>query len=133
MADLETLHCKRGDHEWNRPKKRGKKPTNCPDHTPVKEVLDPEERIRRQQEGRRIKQEAKDKLGIEQVIAYRAWVKDDAAAFGRFRDGEIDRATYLKIKPEMPVLPDKAAYDAARRVGLAAAEAPAPLIDDDDE
>lgn len=31
----ETLHCQAGDHIWRRPKQRGKKPINCPEHRPT--------------------------------------------------------------------------------------------------
>lgn len=29
---LETLRCKAGGHDWQRPVKRGRRPANCPDH-----------------------------------------------------------------------------------------------------
>lgn len=32
-----TLWCALGQHEWERPRQRGKKPLNCPEHQPVKE------------------------------------------------------------------------------------------------
>lgn len=32
---METLHCKAGDHPWQRERKRGKKPVNCPKHSTV--------------------------------------------------------------------------------------------------
>src|SRR4051794_35698878 len=119
MAETVMLFCEIGQHEWQREKRRGAKPKNCPNHQPVKETLDPEERIRRQQEGRRVKQEAKDKRGIEQVLAYRKWVKDDATVWALLKSGEIDGREWRARRPEMPAAPDKAAYDAARRVGLA--------------
>lgn len=28
----ESLHCENGDHDWTRERKRGKKPTSCPEH-----------------------------------------------------------------------------------------------------
>ena len=31
-----TLHCQLGDHSWERPKQRGKRPFNCPEHAPEK-------------------------------------------------------------------------------------------------
>ncbi len=31
---LETLRCKEGGHDWQRPVKRGRRPANCPDHKP---------------------------------------------------------------------------------------------------
>lgn len=129
MAETITLWCEIGQHEWERSKSRGAKPKNCPEHKPVKEALDPEERIRRQQEGRRVKQEAKDKLGIEQVLSYREWVKEDALLWAKLKSGEIDSKEWRALRPPMPVAPDKAAYDAARRVGLA----PVELDEDDDD
>lgn len=35
MADTVELYCQAGEHRWNRPKQRGKRPKNCPDHAPV--------------------------------------------------------------------------------------------------
>lgn len=131
-VELETLTCEAG-HEWSREKKRGQKPKRCPDHQPVKATLDPEERIRRQQEGRRIKQEAKDQEGILTVLAYRKWVKEDAAVWAAYRSGEITQSQYGDKKPPMPQVPDKSAYDAARRAGLAPAEAPPEIIVGEDE
>lgn len=32
---IEILYCENGDHEWQRESKRGKKPKNCPNHTPT--------------------------------------------------------------------------------------------------
>lgn len=35
QAAMVTLHCAIGDHDWQRPSQRGRKPLNCPDHTEV--------------------------------------------------------------------------------------------------
>lgn len=35
-ASLRTLHCERGDHDYQAPIRRGKPPRNCPDHLPEK-------------------------------------------------------------------------------------------------
>lgn len=32
---MEVLHCENGDHDWKRSRKKGKKPTNCPEHKNV--------------------------------------------------------------------------------------------------
>lgn len=29
---MTTLHCHAGDHDWQRPSQRGRKPLNCPEH-----------------------------------------------------------------------------------------------------
>lgn len=34
MPNSEILHCQLGDHEWERPRVRGAKPKNCPEHAP---------------------------------------------------------------------------------------------------
>lgn len=39
---IETLYCKAGEHEWDRERKRGKKPVNCPEHTTAREQADRE-------------------------------------------------------------------------------------------
>lgn len=128
MAETTTLWCEAGRHDWQREKKRGAKPKNCPQHQPVVVTLDPEERIRRQQEGRRKKQEAKDKIGVQQVIDYRAWVKADAVVWAAYRSGELTQEQYKDQKPRMPEVPDNSAYDAARRAGIVTS---APVEDDD--
>lgn len=32
-VNLITLHCESGDHPWERPSQRGRKPRNCPTHS----------------------------------------------------------------------------------------------------
>jgi hypothetical protein len=39
MTVTETLTCTKGQHEWQRERKRGKKPVNCPEHTITKIVM----------------------------------------------------------------------------------------------
>lgn len=34
MSKTVTLHCEIGNHPWERPSGRGRRPRNCPDHTP---------------------------------------------------------------------------------------------------
>lgn len=36
MSETVTLHCQLGNHSWERPKQRGKRPFNCPEHAPEK-------------------------------------------------------------------------------------------------
>lgn len=31
--DTVRLHCQNGNHEWDRPRVRGKRPTSCPEHS----------------------------------------------------------------------------------------------------
>lgn len=119
MAESETLHCEKGNHDWTREKKRGKKPKNCPDHTPQPTpALDPEERIRRQQEGRRAKQAERDAEGVAAVLEWREYNKADAAAWARYRRGEITREEWQREKPPLVKTPDQSAWDAAERAGL---------------
>jgi hypothetical protein len=33
MAEMVELHCEFGDHNWQRPKQKGARPKNCPEHT----------------------------------------------------------------------------------------------------
>lgn len=35
MVKTVTLHCRLGNHEWERPSKRGRQPENCPEHKPA--------------------------------------------------------------------------------------------------
>lgn len=34
MSKTVTLHCQAGNHSWERPAQRGRKPLNCPEHQP---------------------------------------------------------------------------------------------------
>lgn len=36
MTKTVTLHCNAGNHSWERPSQRGKRPLNCPDCAPKK-------------------------------------------------------------------------------------------------
>lgn len=42
MTVLRTLYCALGDHDWEAPVKRGRKPLNCPDHRPATPTAAPE-------------------------------------------------------------------------------------------
>jgi hypothetical protein len=35
---MPTLHCETGNHNWDRPSQRGRKPKNCPEHKPIVEA-----------------------------------------------------------------------------------------------
>lgn len=37
MSEMVTLHCETGNHSWERPKQRGRRPHSCPEHTEVRE------------------------------------------------------------------------------------------------
>lgn len=37
--NLVTLHCASGDHQWQRPSQRGRKPANCPAHADPKATV----------------------------------------------------------------------------------------------
>lgn len=62
-----TLHCKAGDHDWERPSKRGRQPQNCPEHSESAPVRKPSS-ITAMQEGRARKVEANRREAIEAVI-----------------------------------------------------------------
>jgi len=51
MGKTVTLRCKAGNHDWERPSKRGRIPVNCPDHTP-KPSTKKEKSLSKMQEGR---------------------------------------------------------------------------------
>jgi hypothetical protein len=40
-----TLHCEVGDHTWERPSQRGRRPVNCPEHSVITEDGEPVARI----------------------------------------------------------------------------------------
>jgi hypothetical protein len=119
MADTDTLFCEAGQHEWQREKKRGKKPKNCPDHQPIvsKATMPPEEAARRRAEGRARAKAERDKAGIQRVLDYKRWVVRDA-------ETTIQRALAaaagekLPPRPRMPAMPNKADYDAATAAGI---------------
>lgn len=35
MSETVRLHCEAGNHDWDRPRVRGKRPANCPEHQPA--------------------------------------------------------------------------------------------------
>lgn len=37
MSETVTLHCANGNHDWERPKQRGRRPTDCPEHSEKRE------------------------------------------------------------------------------------------------
>lgn len=41
----ELLHCQLGDHPWNRERKRGRKPTSCPEHAAEAEQAKQAQRV----------------------------------------------------------------------------------------
>lgn len=130
--ETETLHCEVGDHDWVREKKRGAKPKKCPEHTIVREVLDREERIRRQQEGRAREQAIRDAEGLAEVVSWREWNVKDAALWAQYQQNLITHEEYAARKVPMPALPSKAGWKAAREAGLVADDAP-PEMEEGDE
>ena len=128
--EMETLFCERGQHDWSRERKRGKKPLNCPEHVPKKQLLDPAERIRRQQEGRAARKLEADAEGIAEVLAWREWLKADAAVWGEYRSGFITRDEWLAKKPEMIAQPSGKAWAAAKSAGLVDSD---PIADEAEE
>lgn len=45
MTNQIELYCKVGNHFWFRESQRGRKPINCPEHTPVKEIITGDTRV----------------------------------------------------------------------------------------
>lgn len=113
----DVLWCTLGEHNWERKKVRGRKPTSCPDHKPQPvrgPLLSPEEAQERRMAGRRRAQAIKDAEGIVKVANYREWVRADRAywdAVEAKRNG--DEEVIIPSKPLMPELPTKADYKAA--------------------
>lgn len=74
MTKTVTLWCTTGEHNWERPSQRGKRPLNCPDHAPQKAPsapLPPEERVARMHEAKAQKiEERKQKNTAEEEILY---------------------------------------------------------------
>jgi hypothetical protein len=120
MADTDTLYCELGQHEWQREKKRGKKPKSCPQHKPqvARTTMPPEEAARRRQEGRARAKAERDKDGIRRVLDYKAYLRRDVPLFMAFNNGDIERSEYIARRGPMPVIPNKADYDAAVLAGV---------------
>src|SRR5215207_6155699 len=101
-----TLYCEIGEHEWERPSQRGKRPKSCPEHKPQPEKQDgpklsKEERQKRMLAGRKAAKAERDKDGIERVLVWREWLREDAALWLRYQQGELTRDQWLKQKPKM--------------------------------
>lgn len=117
---LEVLHCQEGDHEWKRERKRGRKPVNCPDHRPVLETLESQERLDRLAEGRRKASLAKAQQAAVDVKAMSAWIRDDAAYYrakSEIENGLRDMHD-LPSKPLSVKIPSDSQYKLAREHGL---------------
>jgi hypothetical protein len=63
------LRCEAGNHEWERPSKRGRIPANCPDHTP-KPSAKQEKAVSKMQEGRARKAEEHRRGLIAGIITH---------------------------------------------------------------
>jgi hypothetical protein len=79
---METLFCEIGQHEWERESKRGRKPSNCPEHTSTGAI------VRKVEKAQENKQKVRE--GLETAIA--GLSARVAAAT------EIDDAAYLKLR-----------------------------------
>lgn len=121
MEETDTLYCKAGEHEWERPKKRGMKPANCPEHTEQKKTITREEHQKRLREGRERARKERDAEGIERVLNWREnWLKPESSLHQRYAEGDLDRDEFVRGLRELSSVPfptDKD-WDAAARAGL---------------
>lgn len=121
MPNTVTLHCKAGNHSWERERKRGRKPENCPEHSPKAEsraTMSSDEAAKRRAAGRAKAKAVRDKEGIKRVLEFSAYIARDAELFASFREGNIQRKEYIKRRGPMPPTPTKPDYDAAKAAGV---------------
>lgn len=120
---LETLHCKIGDHDFERERKRGVKPRNCPEHKPVVESSGRGRgaNIEAMHEGRRKAAAERARQGIITVRAFQKWSKADAAAWLAYQAGDMTRKEYKEAQPDPVPLPTAADWAAARQAGVVSA------------
>jgi hypothetical protein len=118
LSDTVTLFCEEGQHSWERERRRGKAPKNCPDHKPSRAKLSPEEAQRRRQEGRARAKAERDVAGVGRVLAFSEYLKRDAELFAAFDGGFIERHEYIRRRGPMPETPSGPDYAAAREAGV---------------
>ncbi len=125
MSKIETLVCTANaeqPHEFTRERKRGVKPSICPDCKTAREIAQAEAVAERA--------EAAHLIGgiitvaaVRAIQAYRAWLKDDAMLFRALNDGEITRDEWLEMRtgcPDVngPDMPSSETWRAAEAANL---------------
>lgn len=88
-----TLHCHAGNHDWERPAIRGRRPLNCPAHDGIT-VAKPAEAISLE--------------SVEVVETFRAWLRADRLHY------TVPRSERKAAAPRCPKLPSTTDYDHAR-------------------
>lgn len=78
MSETVTLHCEAGDHFWQRPKQRGRRPTDCPEHSEKREASG-----RTRDESLALAREARDAKAAEAT----QWERDNVYPLVKGNDG----------------------------------------------
>lgn len=120
---MQSLWCQTGNHEWQRPSQRGRKPTHCPEHPPAvpeKRVMTQAQRVKAMHEGRKRKASERAQGAVQRVKDYHAWLAADQPLWAKLVREEISRDEYHAQRPQVPEIPTDADFDAARAVGVIA-------------
>lgn len=78
MPETVRLHCEAGNHDWDRPKQRGRRPTDCPEHS---EKREPSGRTRN--ESLALAREAREERAAEAT----QWERDHVYPLVKGNDG----------------------------------------------
>lgn len=78
MSETVRLHCETGNHDWDRPKQRGRRPTDCPEHSVKRE---PSGRTR--DESLALAREAREEKAAEAT----QWERDNVYPLVKGNDG----------------------------------------------
>lgn len=119
MSIMETLHCIEHDGPFERERKRGVKPSTCPDckQTAI-EIAEAAALV----VAATITQGVSD-VAVAAIRAYREWNRTDAWLWQARAAGELDEDEFLALKrenvmPDYADLPDSDTWHLAERLNL---------------
>ena len=118
------LWCQAGEHYWDRPQKRGRRPEHCPEHKPAVEAAAkrPSPNQVAMQEGRERAARERRKESLARVEAWRRWLGEDRTWWASVREAERHENPRLELpRPTgVCVIPEANDFDVAREEGLIA-------------
>jgi hypothetical protein len=117
------LWCQAGEHYWDRPQKRGRRPEHCPAHKPAVEAAAkrPSPNQVAMQEGRERAARERREASLARIEAFRRWLIEDREWWASVRAAEICENPGLELaRPGVCVIPESIDFDVAREEGLVA-------------
>lgn len=118
---LEVLLCTvnaNQPHEFTRERKRGVKPSICPD-CKAERAIAHAEAVAEREEAAHLIGGIITVAAVRAIQAYREWLKEDAMLFAAKRNGEIDAEELSELRTPMPDLADLPADETWRMASAA--------------